>query len=115
MIKLLESEEDKDLEIKQTCENDRMEDTREAIVASREIDDMTDLVNKLAAKIAECEKTIEEPVAEHKKTKEELDKATKMREDENRNWKVTDKDDKDAAATVQSARDENTAWKVTDK
>jgi len=105
MIKLLESEEDKDLEIKQTCEGDRMENTRDAIVASREIDDMTDLVNKLTAKIEECEKTIEELVAEHKKTKEELAKATQMREDENTAWKVTDKDDKEAAATVQSAKE----------
>jgi regulator of replication initiation timing len=105
MIKLLKSEEDKDLEIKQTCEEDRMEDTRTAIVASRAIDDMTDLINKLAAKIAECKKTIEELLEEHKKTKEELAKATRMRDDENAAWKVTDKDDKDAAATVQSAKE----------
>jgi hypothetical protein len=105
MIKLLKSEEDKDLEIKQTCEEDRMEDTRTAIVASRDIDDMTDLVNKLAAKIAECEKTIEELLAEHKKTKEELKKATRMRDDEHAAWEVTDKEDKDAAATVMSAKE----------
>jgi hypothetical protein len=105
MIKLLKSEEEKDLEIKQTCEEDRMEDTRTAIVASRDIDDMTDLVNKLAAKIAECEKTIEELLEEHKKTKEELKKATRMRDDENAAWKVTNKDDKDAAATVLSAKE----------
>merc|ERR1719401_2564993 len=66
---------------------------------------MTDLINKLAAKIAECKKKIEELLEEHKKTKEELDKATRMRDDENAAWKVTDKDDKDAAATVLSAKD----------
>jgi hypothetical protein len=66
---------------------------------------MTDMVNKLTTKIKECEKTIEELLEEHKKTKEELDKATKMREDQNAAWKVTDKDDKDAAATVQNAKE----------
>merc|ERR1719401_2434173 len=66
---------------------------------------MTDLINKLAAKIAECKKKIEELLEEHKKTKEELEKATRMREDENAAWKVTDKDDKDAAATVKSAQE----------
>jgi hypothetical protein len=39
MIALLKSEEDKDLDIKQTCEKDRMEDTRTAIVFSRTIDE----------------------------------------------------------------------------
>merc|ERR1719401_3069884 len=66
---------------------------------------MTDLINKLAAEIAQCKKTIEELLEEHKKTKEELDKATRMRDDENAAWKVTDKDDKDAAATVLSAKE----------
>merc|ERR1719238_2398905 len=105
MIKQLQSEEDKDLEIKQTCEKDRMEDTREAIVSSRSIDEMTDQITHLTEVIAECKKTIEELIAEHKKTKEELDKATRMREDENAAWKKTDKDDKLAAETVMSAKE----------
>merc|ERR1719174_754558 len=105
MIKTLEDEEDKDLKIKQVCEEDRMSDTRTAIVASRDIDDMTDLVNKLTAHIEKCKQTIADLEAEHKKTKEELAKATTMREDENAAWKVTDKEDKQAAATVKSAKE----------
>jgi len=104
MIKLLQSEEEKDLEIKQTCEEDRMEDTRDAIVYSRTIDEQTDKITHLTEVIAECEKEIAELIAEHKKTKEELAKATRMREDENAAWKVTDKDDKMAAETVASAK-----------
>merc|ERR1719171_2487933 len=69
MIKLLKEEEDKDLETKQTCEKDRMEDTREAIKTSREIDEDTDLITKLTEQIARCKKTIEELIAEHKKIK----------------------------------------------
>merc|ERR1719359_2028394 len=82
-----------------------MADTREAIVISRTIDEMTDKITSLAAEIAKCEQEIEELIAEHKKTKEELDKATRMRKDENTAWKATDKDDKLAAETVKSARD----------
>merc|ERR1719487_2603733 len=103
MIALLESEEEKDLEIKQTCEKDRMENTREAILASRDIDEKTDKITALTEEIAECKKTIEELIAEHKKTKEALEKAQRMRDDENAAWKVTDKDDKEAAETVASA------------
>merc|ERR1719487_572262 len=104
MIKLLGEEEEKDLEIKQTCESDRMENTRKAIVTSRTIDEQTDKITELTTFIAECEKKIEELIAEHKKTKEALKKATRMREDENAAWKQTDADDKAAAETVDSAR-----------
>merc|ERR1719231_2224025 len=74
MIKQLQSEEEKDLDIKQTCEEDRMADTREAIVSSRTIDEQTDKITALAAEIAKCQKEIEELIAEHKKAKEELEK-----------------------------------------
>jgi hypothetical protein len=105
MIATLQSEENKDLEIKETCEKDRMVDTRNAIVYSREIDEMTDLVNEMAAKIKKCEERIAEIIDEHKKTEEALAKATKMREDEHAAWMITDKDDKEAAETVMSAKD----------
>merc|ERR1719265_983171 len=65
---------------------------------------MTEEINKLAAFIAKCENTIKELAAEHKKTKEALDKAARMRADENAAWKQTDKDDKMAAETVASAK-----------
>merc|ERR1719487_2656099 len=71
-----------------------MKDTRDAIVASRDIDEMSDKITHLT-----------EVIAEHKKTKEELEKATRMREDENAAWKKTDKDDKLAAETVASAKE----------
>merc|ERR1740130_2397697 len=105
MVKQLQDEENVDLETKQTCEKDRMADTRDAILASRDIDEMTDQITKLTEEIAQCAKTIEELVAEHKKAKEALAKAQRMRDDENRAWKVTDADDKAAAETVLSARD----------
>jgi len=93
------------LEIKEKCEEDRMSDTRAAILASREIDEATDLVNKLTAKIEECQKKIEELVAAHKEAEEALAKATNMRNDEHAAWLITDKDDKEAAETVASAKE----------
>jgi len=105
MLKNLQDNEDQDLKIKQTCDEDRMENTRKAIVASREIDDMTDKVTKLTEVIAQCEKDIAELIAEHKKTKESLEKAQRMRDDEHAAWLITDKDDKEAAATVESAKE----------
>jgi septal ring factor EnvC (AmiA/AmiB activator) len=104
MVVQLKKEEQQDLDTKQTCEDDRMENTRTAIVNSREIDEKTDLMTQLSAQIAQCEKTIEELVAAHKKTKEELSKAQRMRNDENKAWAQTDSDDKAAAETVMNAK-----------
>merc|ERR1719215_2585832 len=105
MIANLKSEEQQDLDTKQTCESDRMENTRKAIDPSRTIDEQTDEITALTARIAQCEKTIAELVAALKETKEELDKATRQRNDENKAWKQTDSDDKAAAETVLSAKE----------
>merc|ERR1719215_940893 len=105
MVANLKSEEQQDLDTKQTCESDRMENTRKAIDTSRTIDEQTDEITALTARIAQCKKTIAELVANLKKTKEELDKATRQRNDENKAWKQTDADDKAAAETVLSAKD----------
>merc|ERR1719426_531533 len=68
MIKQLKAEEQTDLETKQTCEDDRMENTRKAIVNSREIDEKTDKITALTATIADCAQKIADLTAEHKKT-----------------------------------------------
>jgi len=104
MIKILEGDEKKDLDTKQQCESDRMEDTRDAILLSRDIDEKSDRITKLTGSIEDMQNTIKELEAEHKKAKEALNKAQRMRNDENAAWKITDKDDKDAAATVASAK-----------
>merc|ERR1719506_793253 len=70
-----------------------MEDIRDAIIYSRTIDEQTDKITHLT-----------EVIAESKKTKEEFDKATRIRKDENTAWKQTNKDDKAAAETVASAK-----------
>merc|ERR1740117_1779806 len=104
MVKQLAAEEETDLQTKQTCEEDRMADTREAITSSRAIDDMTDAITQLSTRIADCEKKIEDLVADKKANREELKKAQRMRDDENAAWKKTDADDKAAAETVANAK-----------
>jgi len=53
MIALLKSDEEKDLNIKQTCESDRMEDTRRAIAGARASDEDTETIERLSEEIAE--------------------------------------------------------------
>jgi len=110
MVAQLKEEEDNDLETKQTCEKDRMDNTRKAIVLSRTIDEHTDAINKLTASIEEAENTIKNLQAENKKTQDELAKATQMRDDENKAWKKTDEDDKAASETVVRATDVLKEW-----
>merc|ERR1719162_2917460 len=81
-----------------------MDNTRNAVVKSRKIDENTDLITKLASHIKDCENKIAEIDADHAKTKEALAKATQMRKDENNAWKTTDADDKAAAETVMNAK-----------
>jgi len=104
MIVQLQKDEDKDLGIKQTCESDRMEDTKNAIDTSREIDEMTDLITKLTAEIAQCEEDIAQLAADIKSTQDALAKAKTMNDDRHAEWKQTDLDDAAAARTVESAK-----------
>merc|ERR1719388_716521 len=80
-----------------------MTDTRKAVLASRDMDDLTDTINKLAADIAQLGKECEDLMAEKKQVKEELDEATKNRKAEHAAWKITDSDDEKAAETVADA------------
>merc|ERR1712032_742624 len=60
MLELLKKEEKEDLEIKEDCEKSRADDTREAIVMSREIDDLSDEITRWKSEIKEFEKEKEE-------------------------------------------------------
>jgi len=115
MIALLKSEEQDDLDTKQTCEKDRMKNTRTAIKTSRSIDEQTDKITQLTAHIADCAQKIKELQADHKAASDALAKAQTMRNDENKEWKQTDADDKSAAETVNSATKVMTKWYAENK
>jgi len=105
MLAILKSEEQKDLEMKQTCEDDRQKDTRSALLAGREMDAKTDSITKLEGEIKDLATQIAGTLADKDKAKKELDAADKIRNDENAQFKVSDKEDQDAASTVKSAKE----------
>jgi len=105
MILSLQGDETKDLETKETCEKDRMEVTRKALLAGREIDDKSDAITKLESEIKDLEESIKKLKEKKEKVQEELDSATQIREDENSAWKVTDKEDQLGHETVKDAID----------
>merc|ERR1740138_139197 len=103
MIKVLKADEKEDLETKQTCEKERMENTRKALLAGRDTDEKTDAIRKLESEIKDLTESIKKLLEQKKQVKEELDAAERIRKDENAAWKITNKDDGDAAATVKDA------------
>jgi len=105
MVENLKGEEATDLENKEECEKDRAEDTRTAIKAARTMDEHSDTIEELKARIAEIIDTMAENAKEIKDLNEELTQAGKDRKDANQAWRNTDKDDKAAAALVVSAKD----------
>jgi hypothetical protein len=105
MLVTLKSDEKTDLETKETCEEDRMENTRKALLAGRDMDEKTETIRKLTSEIEDLEADMKALLAEKKQTQDELDKADEIRKEENANFKVTNQEDKEAAETVLSATD----------
>jgi len=103
MIGILKSEEQKDLETKESCEQDRMENSRKALLSAKDIDEKTDNIAKLEGEIKEMKVQIDSLVASKKKANEELGAAAKIRSAETAQWTITNKEDQDAALTVKSA------------
>jgi len=105
MISTLGGEEETDLQNKETCEKDRAEDTRTAIKAGRTMDEHTDTITELKARIAEIVDNIAENKKEIANLKQELSTAEKDRKDANQVWSNNNKDDEAAAALVVKAKD----------
>jgi len=97
MMTTLKSEEKQDLANKEECENTRMADARDAIDKAREIDEESEDVMSLEARIAEISATIKEKEDEIASIQKEVKDATTIRGDEQRAWVQTDKEDKAAA------------------
>jgi len=105
MIATLKDDEKTDLTNKQGCESDRMQDTRDALVAGQAIDDMTDTITRLTAEIAELNKELETTKAELKAARDEIAEAKKIRKEEKTEWTNSDSDDAQASSTVGDAMD----------
>jgi len=104
MVKTLKDEEASDLENKEDCEESRAEDTRKAIALSRAMDDATDEITRLASEIEEIKSDIKDKEKAKAKAKEELEGATRQRQDENTEFKANLKDDKEMASVLAKAK-----------
>jgi hypothetical protein len=104
MIETLKSEEETDLENKETCEHDRADDTRSAIKAARTMDELTDTIEELKNDIKEIVETIAKNEEEIKSIDAELTKAEKIREEEHGEWEQSHSDDEAAAELVDRAK-----------
>merc|ERR1719375_2639508 len=97
MIEKLKDEEKEDLSSKEHCEEDRMDDTRDAIVESRDIDDLSEAINRLTGEIEELQVEVKEKEVEVASIKDEVKKANKIRNEENAAWTQSNEDDTKAA------------------
>jgi len=103
MLTVLADDEKNDKETKETCEKERMENTRKALLAGRDIDDKSDKITKLEGEIKDLEENIKKLLADKQKTQDELDAADKIRKEENAAYTVTDSEDGEAAVAVKDA------------
>jgi len=104
MIATLKEEEDEDLKNKEACEADRAEDTREAIVLSRAMDDATDSITRLQAEIEDIKAEWKEKEATKKETIEQLKAATEQRKGEKKEFEEALADDEEMAKVVAKAK-----------
>merc|ERR1719272_1941554 len=81
-----------------------MDDTREAALASRAVDEMTDAMTKLDQEIDAATKEIASKQEERKNTNTELEEANKLRGKEQGEFRTSQQEDQEAAKTVDNAK-----------
>merc|ERR1719456_1439672 len=105
MVSDLREEADEDLKTKETCEQDRMTNTKTAKKSAQSMDDQTALINRKKADIEAMQKEIAEIVAHVKELKLQLEEAQIQRAKENREYKAGKADDEAAAVLIGKAAD----------
>merc|ERR1719456_1958955 len=105
MVSDLREEADEDLKTKETCEQDRMTNTKTAKKSAQAMDDETALINRKKADIEAMQKEIAEIVAHVKELKLQLEEAQINRAKENREYKAAKADDEAAAVLIGKAAD----------
>merc|ERR1719399_1562050 len=105
MVSDLHEEADEDLKTKETCEQDRMTNTKTAKKSAQSMDDETALINRKKADIEAMQKEIAEIVAHVKELKLQLEEAQIQRAKENREYKAAKADDEAAAVLIGKAAD----------
>ncbi|CAK0833396.1 unnamed protein product [Prorocentrum cordatum] len=105
MLQMLQEEEADDRSKKESCEQDRADDTRGAIKASRAIDEMTDAISASQDAITQLDAELAETAKQLEQTEMDMEAIKKQRSEEHAAYLAAKKDDEDAAAMVASAKD----------
>merc|ERR1719375_471194 len=105
MVSDLHEEADEDLKTKETCEADRMSNTKTAKKSAQAMDDETALINRKKADIEAMQKEIAGIVAHVKELKLQLEEAQIQRTKENTEYKAAKADDEAAAVLLGKAKD----------
>merc|ERR1719235_1347426 len=105
MISDLRAEYDEDLKTKETCESDRMSNTKTAKKTAQAMDDQTALIARKKQTIADCQAEIEAIDAKTKETNLQRDEATIARGKENREFKAAKADDEAAIKLISASKD----------
>merc|ERR1719163_750937 len=105
MVSDLHEEADEDLKTKETCEQDRMTNTKTAKKSAQAMDDETALINRKKADIEAMQKEIAGIVAHVKELKLQLEEAMIQRTKENVEYKAAKADDEAAAVLIGKSKD----------
>jgi len=105
MVSDLHEEADEDLKVKETCEADRMSNTKTAKKSAQSMDDETALINRKKADIEAMQKEIAGIVAHIKELKLQLEEAMIQRTKENVEYKAAKADDEAAAVLIGKSKD----------
>merc|ERR1719161_2257316 len=105
MVSDLHEEADEDLKTKETCEADRMSNTKTAKKMAQAMDDETALINRKKADIEAMQKEIAGIVAHIKELKLQLEEAQIQRTKENVEFKAAKADDEAAAVLIGKSKD----------
>eukprot|EP00929_Paragymnodinium_shiwhaense_P107684 TRINITY_DN73_c0_g2_i1.p1 TRINITY_DN73_c0_g2~~TRINITY_DN73_c0_g2_i1.p1 ORF type:complete len:722 (-),score=366.92 TRINITY_DN73_c0_g2_i1:205-2370(-) len=103
MISTLKDEEAQELKTKEKCEQTRADDVKDAQVASRTVDELTDTKDRLETEIEEIEGEIKDKNKEIDTIKEELEKAKANREAEAAAYAVAKADDEAAVSLIEQS------------
>merc|ERR1719169_345458 len=105
MVSDLHEEADEDLKTKETCEKDRMDNTKTAKKSAQAMDDQTALINRKKADIESMQKEIAGIVEHVKELKLQLEEAQIQRAKENREFKAGKADDEAAAVLIGKSKE----------
>merc|ERR1719247_3750671 len=103
LISDLEAEEKADLETKEQCEKERGENAQKAKMAAKKIDTNTETIDRLTAQIEAALKQVQEIQGKVNTTKDEMEDASRQREDKTKEWSSADAADTKAAELVDAA------------